>query len=175
MKLFKIAAVLLLSFVVYSHSSFAGEPMRNAKITLKAPDGKTYTAVTDASGKFVIRDMESSGSGFSFEVSSSDKTYLCGTTNHFRVVSSSSSSSSGESSSVSTAREKSTGQASGKRTHKPFSTKLTLCPGGDQDCDGAADKCVINVSSDGETIQGMAINEKATPVEKKPKKKANTN
>lgn len=179
MKALRNISLVALIIVFSGIMANAGEPLRNAKITLKSPDGKTYTAMTDASGKFVIRDMDSDGDGFSMEVSSTGGSFSSNSSNKFRVVAASSESSSsreagtGQSSgkrSVSP-RDAASGLPTGKRMHKPFTLTLSLCVVGKEQCDDGNDRCVIQLSSDGENIQGMAINEKGLPGEKvRPKK-----
>jgi hypothetical protein len=179
------AVVLFMTATIFIAN--AGEHIRDAIIVIKSPSGKTYKATTDASGRCVFRDVEGGtgkwtvqmtyqkitfkakeGASLSIESSSSSSeirespTKSSKSSNPLYEESSSSSTSplsESSTSSVKSPRDVATGQSSGKRTHKPFSSITVLCPDGTC-ADGT---CEVSLESDGTTIVCIAINQKGTP------------
>jgi hypothetical protein len=163
---------MLIALFALSFSAFAakGTHIANAKITMKCSGGKTYTATTDDNGKFTIKDYDCSGD-YTFSVKSTGvevSSWSWGASNSGTFAKGSGGGSGKANvqdlSMTKSSRDIATGQATGKRQHKPVTMKHTLClDGKDQDCDGTADRCVLEITYDGNTIQGMAINEKGLP------------
>jgi hypothetical protein len=157
----------------------AGEHIKDAVIVIKSPTGQTYKATTDASGRCVFRDVDGGEGKWSVQMTYQRITFKAKEGASLAIVDESSSSSSKSSnplyqessssgtnplsestkSSVKSPRDVATGQASGKRTHKPFSFSTVLCPDG-RCADGT---CEITLESDGTTIVCMAVNQKGTP------------
>jgi hypothetical protein len=167
--------VLILGCLILSITGIqAGEHIKDAVIVLKSPTGKTYKATTDASGRCVFRDLDCDGDGWSVQMKTDTYVWKLKTKSSFSIEDASSSSSQlresptksstkgttsvAEESSVSSPRDAASGLPTGKRMHKPFTYKTTLCPDGS--CvDGS---CEITLESDGTTITCMAINTKGT-------------
>lgn len=173
----KISMLVLLALFVFSSNGFSakGKHIANAVITMKC-NGKTYTATTDDNGKFTIKDYDCDGD-YTFSVKTSGTIELQSWSWGVSNSGSFSQGSGGGAGKVNvqdlsvTKRDAASGQATGKRQHKPIRISHTLCPDGkDQDCNGTVDRCVLELTYDGNTIQGMAINEKGLPGEKKPAK-----
>lgn len=171
-----LTLAIILAFLGLSTISYAGEPLSNADVTVKFDNGKTYTAKTDRSGKFSIRDVDEDCDGFTCEVSSATLPSLfkakekanrtkC-SSNLMRTSKAPASTSTGTASrGTSSTGTSSTGTVTASPT-------LTLCQasGRGEVCDDSNDRCLMYITFNGNEIQGMAINEKGLPGEKKPPK-----
>ncbi len=163
----KLKALMLL-FLTSAFIANAGSPFQNAQITLQSPSGKSYKATTDANGKFSINGVDEDCDGFSISVKSGNSVFQTGNNNKLSVPKQTQGVTFGEKT-ITSPRDAASGQATGKRQHKPIVFKTSLCPKGSEDCDDV-DACYVELTIDGSNIQGMAINEKGLPGEKKPKK-----
>lgn len=159
MKIRIIAMAILVAFIGLSTISYAGEPLRNADVTVKFDNGKTYTAKTDRSGKFTVSGVDEDCDGFTCEVSSATLPSLMKAKEKANRTKCSSSA------------MRST-KASSKTVTATASPTLTLCPasGKGEVCDDSNDRCLMYITFNGNEIQGMAINEKGLPGDKKPAK-----
>lgn len=149
-----IPIILLILGLMLSANELAtakGSPIKGAKIILKSPSGKTYTATTDNSGKFEFSNVEPEDGGFTISIQSDNKTYLSSSKATYDIKSNK------------TAREHASGMASGKRTHKPIRFRGEFVSEGNTN-----EHFIITCESDGSLIQGMAINEKGLPGKKSP-------
>jgi len=174
-KFMKKMMILIFGCLLISITAMqAGEHIKDAVIVLKSPTGKTYKGTTDASGRCVFRDLDCDGDGWSVQMKTDTYVWKQKTKSSFSVVDASSSSSQlresptksstkgtssvAEESSVSSPRDAASGQATGKRMHKPFSYKTTLCPNG-----SCADSSVeLTLESDGSTITCQASTKPVT-------------
>ncbi len=152
-----LAIALLMALLALPALVQAKSPMSNAKVTLTCSNGATFSATTDADGKFSIR-KDDDCDDFTITVSSE------GTT----LSNSRWSWGASQSGSMSNKREAGSGLATGRRQHQPIRVSTSLCPNGE--CTSSSSVCTIDLTVTGPQIQGMAINEKGLPGEKKPKK-----
>jgi hypothetical protein len=171
----KKLTVLIIGCLILTMASLqAGEHIKDAVIILKSPSGKTYKATTDASGRCVFKDLDCDGDGWSVQMKTDTYVWKPTKKSSFSVVDASSSSSQlresptksstkgtssvAEESSVSSPRDAASGLPTGKRMHKPFSFRTSLCPNGS--CDDSS--CEISLESDGATITCLAVQTKGT-------------
>lgn len=163
-----LALALLIAFLALPAFVQAKAPLANAKMTFSCPSGSSFTVTTDASGRFSFK-KDDDCDGFTLSVQTSDGASLRssgGRKGWDGTVKGSASVS--ERSSIVSPRDAASGLPTGKRQHSPIRFSTSVCASGD--CVSAADACTIEFTVDGDQVQGMAINEKGLPGEKKPKK-----
>jgi len=156
----KHISILTIAILLFAGSilATAEEPLRNATVTLKCSNGKVLTTKTDVNGNFSVQNRDNDCDGFTIEAKTDIMSWSWGASNPSPRVSFS------DLNAVKAPRDAASGQATGKRQHKPIT--IYLCPNGD--C--AAGRCDVDLVSDGTTITGkMAINEKGLPGKKSPK------
>ncbi len=166
MKKMLYISTLAVFIIAFSLIANAGEALIGGKITLKSPDGKAFTTTIDKSGRFQFKDLDCDGDGYIFEIQTNGAVFQ--TANRDKIRFTSVTTTSEGTSKVVSPRDHASGLPTGKRMHKPFIYKSTMCSDGKgNDCDDTSDKISIEIKSDGSTIQGMAIKEQGMPAVKK--------
>lgn len=155
-KSIKISFLMLVSFVLISAAAISA-PLSKATVTLtNSSTGKTCTCVTDANGKFECKNLPDGK--YTFSCTSEDKmmSWSWGETQTGSYEFD-----------VKAPRDVATGQASGKRMHKPFTIKKELDKStpllgkqagstkSTKDHNSSrSNKCVADVCVDGSSITG---------------------